>query len=173
MQHPARTLHRQAYLDNIVAKASPTNREGIQRYLISKRAEGLKLNSLVNIAVASRNVDKYAGGRPIRTLAADDLVRVLEEFTKTHSPATCTGTAGQVRAYYRWLNPHRLFRPHTLDLSELRMRQYQGRHRYGEIRKPRRPSWGSGEEAVVKPFQVSEIERQSAHLFGESLRRTL
>ena len=105
---------KEAYIRRRLEAASDANRPVIARFLKAKRAEAVKLNTLINLTVHLTNLDAAIAGRSFHEVPAqceacppagrccltDALVRV----TRTASPSTAKSFAGQVKALYRWLH---------------------------------------------------------------------
>lgn len=96
--------YKERYLARVLERASPTNRPEIQRCIDSKRAQGLTLSTLVNLAGALVQLDQYVGARPLADLSREDLTAALATYAATHSKSSATNWAQRVKSYYSWLH---------------------------------------------------------------------
>ena len=105
---------KEAYIRRRLEAASDANRPVIARFLKAKRAEAVKLNTLINLTVHLTNLDAAVAGRPFEAVPpqCDEcppegrccLTDVLVRTSASVSPLTAKSFAGQVKAFYRWLH---------------------------------------------------------------------
>lgn len=104
MPQNERTLLKLAYVGRVLATYSHANQDLARKYVDQRRAEGVKVSSLMNVAVALRVLDRDHAGRPLPSLTPQDLAASLLRYTASHAPASATSWAAVVRSYYRHLN---------------------------------------------------------------------
>lgn len=103
--------YKERYLERLLSEIGPTNQGVIRMFIGRRRAEGLKVASLLNHAFYLNHLDEAAGGEAIDTLSADRLNQILGEYTRRQSPETANHFATHLRTFYRSLHDDELPRP--------------------------------------------------------------
>jgi integrase len=113
--------------EKLVERISSANRPVAVRYLLAKRAAGLRPSSLLIAMRALFNADRFLPG-PLETASPDAVGVAIRSMREATSHASTHQFIGQLKAFYRWLHNGEVPRQFRLVLVRRKAPDTEFRH---------------------------------------------
>lgn len=104
----------------MLSKISPLNQSVVRSYISSKRAQGLRVASLVGIGHVLVHADRNLHPTPVDKASPTDVTNHLELYSRTHDAQSTVGHANLLKGFYKWVHGGELPRAYREALRRIR-----------------------------------------------------